>query len=43
VLPPKVTEMTTTWPNFSVDRMAAGEVCLPIRAPSVRRHRSPPR
>jgi hypothetical protein len=29
--------------NFSVERMAAGGICLRMRALVVRRHRSPPR
>ena len=31
------------WPNFSVERMAAGVARLPIRALGARRHRSPSR
>ena len=29
------------WPNFSVERMAAGGACSQFRAPLARRHRSP--
>jgi hypothetical protein len=31
------------WPNISVERMAAGDTRLQIRASVVRRHRSPRR
>ena len=35
--------MTMTWDTFSVERMAAGDVRLQIRAIGARRHRSPRR
>jgi len=38
-----LTSRMPLWPNYSVERMAAGAMRLQIRALGARRHRSPVR